>query len=451
MAVEGFFEALPQGELLPWELALREALLGALTGIAESGRKPFPVVEWIDRRVGGEIESRTSDEVVEILLRGEEPEEPRAPARQKATAAVAGAEGKRQSADFFSKLPTDRFLPWEENLRMALFRFLADWPSQTLATIHDVAKGQEIRDITRRALPQGVTVKDWVERRIGQEVEVETNNGDVINISAEARAIVTNLHSQSTKRAWPPGGAPVAMPTHPRVPSGPAARGPAHAGQDKEAFFAGLPGDELTQAELNLRQTLIDYVGKRGRAQTLLVDMATDKEVQRLKTGLLPTKVTLREWIERRIGGELECCKLEGGKIEVFLKSNGPANGSRGSQAAAARPESSEDKGRSEEKKEAFFANLPDDEFSPAEEALRDALLNFLASWKKPDPPTLSEAGPTPAVAGAKKSLLGSSGVSMKEWIDRRIGGEVETAPDAKGQVAFSRRGEMPPMKKRKT
>eukprot|EP00971_Amphidinium_carterae_P239411 4752875-Amphidinium_carterae.2 len=40
-------------------------------------------------------------------------------------------------------LDQKHFFP-KENLRMALFRFLADWPSQTLATIHDVAKGPPV-------------------------------------------------------------------------------------------------------------------------------------------------------------------------------------------------------------------------------------------------------------------------------------------------------------------
>jgi len=96
---------------------------------------------------------------------------------------------------------------------------------------------------------------------------------------------------------------------------------------------------------------------------------------------------------------------------------------------------------------EAFFATLPDGDFTPEEDQMRDALLVFIEGWTSLDPPTLSKAGSVPEIQEARAALLPKGcGVSLREWIDHRIGGEVETMPVGtmnSGEVAIGIRGEL--------
>merc|ERR1719379_3158649 len=101
------------------------------------------------------------------------------------------------------------------------------------------------------------------------------------------------------------------------------------------------------------------------------------------------------------------------------------------------------------DKKEQFFASLPDDSFTPEEEDLRDTLLAFLGQWSGPEPPSLSDAGGDQEIRRARPLVLPKGcQVSLKDWIERRIGGEIELAMDNRsGQWLFGLRGslEVPP------
>jgi hypothetical protein len=88
---------------------------------------------------------------------------------------------------------------------------------------------------------------------------------------------------------------------------------------------------------------------------------------------------------------------------------------------------------------EQFFPALPADDFTAEEVALRDALIHFLQSWRKPEPPMLSmlsqpgSAG-TNAVAFAKAMLLPRH-VQLRQWIMNRIGGDIEMVEEGPGGV----------------
>merc|ERR1712113_387272 len=89
---------------------------------------------------------------------------------------------------------------------------------------------------------------------------------------------------------------------------------------------------------------------------------------------------------------------------------------------------------------------LPEGDFTPEEDQLRDALLVFIEGWTGVDPPTLSNAGSVPEVQEARAALLPKGcGVSLREWIDHRIGGEVETMPcgTMNAQIAIGLRGQL--------
>lgn len=84
-----------------------------------------------------------------------------------------------------------------------------------------------------------------------------------------------------------------------------------------------------------------------------------------------------------------------------------------------------------EQMREAFFDSLPADEMTPQEGDLRAAIMRFLEDWRQDSAPTLSVLGSAPDIGPCKKALL-PKGVSIHSWIDRRIGGEIETVASEK-------------------
>merc|ERR1719357_2454038 len=96
------------------------------------------------------------------------------------------------------------------------------------------------------------------------------------------------------------------------------------------------------------------------------------------------------------------------------------------------------------EGREAFFAGLPKDDFTPDEERLREALLDFLYKWKergvgKGEPPSLSHAGGDADVRASRAAVLPpGTPVSLKDWIEHRMGGEIEmTRSESNKEVLF--------------
>merc|ERR1711862_606983 len=78
-----------------------------------------------------------------------------------------------------------------------------------------------------------------------------------------------------------------------------------------------------------------------------------------------------------------------------------------------------------------FFANLPSDSFTPAEDRLRQALYDFLTQ-KPRHLHHLSAAGSDEGIKGPRKEVLETTDckVPLKEWIEQRIGGEIEVHKD---------------------
>jgi len=90
---------------------------------------------------------------------------------------------------------------------------------------------------------------------------------------------------------------------------------------------------------------------------------------------------------------------------------------------------------------DAWFAALPEDGFTPDEEQLREALLAMLKSWRGPGAPTVAEGEKNARVRKHKlKVLPDGCPASLADWIDRRIGGEVEMD---EAQKHFGLRGEL--------
>lgn len=435
-----FFASLPADELTPTEHALRKALVKAIA--ASSG--PFPIIEWIDRRIGGEVETRQDENgFYEIVERGAGP-----------------PVGENHRSDtskeaFFSKLSPEAFAPPEEALREAVFEFLATWRSPELATLVQLGAYPEVQRRALSFLPRNIPLRDWIEHRIGGEIEFRPGRypgAEVVYLTESARASVMAKFQQMSGMAPPmgPGMLPMGPPMMPVPPmgvvpapcAGPPPRGAA--APDKDAWFAGLPGDELLPGEMALREAILNWIQRWPQLRPAnrppgspphLADAGSDNDIRRARTELIPKMVKLADWIERRIGGEVELrmAATGNGQQEVYLRGTAP-------------PEVNASARGGTEAKERFFASLPEEEFSPEEDELRAALLEFLERWTGATPPALTEAGAEEEISKLRRAVLPKGcPVSLKEWIDRRIGGEIETRAGPDGKAIFGLRGTLGP------
>jgi len=450
-----FFAGLPADKWTPIEHNLRKALLKACA----SNNNQFPLIEWIDRRIGGEVETRrTEDGFYEILLRdngnddGDE------------GGVIGGGAGKETlrgatKEEFFSSLSPDEFAPPEEALREAIFEFLATWSSPELATLQQLSNFPKVQKARGQFLPKGVSLKDWIEHRVGGEIEFRRGNKpgvEVIHLTPEAQSVVMHKFQQiSSQPIMPPMGMPpMGMPPMGMGPpmGAPAMSGPMGGGvpreqqkrADEEAWFDSLPVDRLLPKEIDLREAIINWIGRwederpahrpRG-SPPHLADAGPEPEIRRCRGALLPPKVKFTKWIERRIGGEVELRPIDNGQHEVYLRDAAPPN----------RRKQKHSGGGTQEEKDAFFATLPEDEFSVDEDNLRVAILDFLSRWEGGSPPSVADTQHDEEILQARVTLLPKGcPVSFKEWIDRRIGGEIETRADnANGTWIFGARGEL--------
>ncbi|CAK0893698.1 unnamed protein product [Prorocentrum cordatum] len=290
---------------------------------------------------------------------------------------------------FFARLPPSRLTASETELRDCLLRAAA---------------------VADRLLPRtgAVSLSAWVNRRIpGQVTLSATRDGHVTLAAGEATAA-------AAEAARPPRAGAPAAPV-PKAPPGGAPGGLPAGGSSAaaEAFFGRLPADAFTPSEEALRAALKALLAERG--PLTVSQAAAHPEVASAAKATLIRAVTLADWAERRIGSEVQAVTDERGARVLQLARQ---NDSR------------------EERREAFFSQLPDGRFTAEEEALRSALIDFLATWKSAELATLSNAGTDKGVQWAKGNLFRGfdKAVTMREWIERRIGGELELQMDAKGQ-----------------
>lgn len=306
----------------------------------------------------------------------------------------------RTAEAFFRSLPSNELLPGEVALRQAVLDWVNNYRGRGLGpTMSDAGQSRELQQARNSFLPREVTLREWVDKRIGGEIETKREDGG---------QIVFCIRGSTAKRSErPERQEPVNI-------------------EKAEDFLASLPADELTPEESDLRGAILDWVhGGRPDVPLLLGDAAKDRRITTTKTAALPQEVPIRMWIDHRIGGEIETSKDEKGRTIIQL---------RGRSMVGA--------GELRDQKEAFFESLPQDGFTAEEEDLRAALLEFLANWRGEESPTLSHAGGDDAVRRGRAAVLKrGTPVSLKEWVDRRIGGEVETVLDGTGQWAIGLRG----------
>lgn len=344
-----------------------------------------------------------------------------------------GKAGKKppvNKEEWFNALPDDQLTVEEANLRQALIDWLRDWPHRRPGNkpLHapmyfsELGQDAEIQRLRQVLLPSGVTMRDWIERRVGGEIDLQKD--------AAGNTEIFPRGSRPDPPA-PPAEEPVhaakLVPVAPPAPAAPEVHGMGEGSMSTaEAFFSSLPDDEMTQAEVDLRQTVIDLLERAGNGpKPLLSDVFKDRRVAAARSALLPPEVPLRQWLERRIGGEVTVLKNEKGMFVVSMLS-------AADEEAAPEP----DPEAARELRERFFSELPQDSFLPDEERLREAILRFLGKWTHKDPANLSQLSPDPLIKKYRQLVLGESGVPLKQWMERRMGGEVDLVPDeVTGQV----------------
>ncbi|CAK0870671.1 unnamed protein product, partial [Prorocentrum cordatum] len=475
---EDFFAELRDGDFTPQEMAARDALLDLLSW------KPgvFPLMEWIDRRLGSDLVTSIGDSGLgEISL-------------QEDLDAVDGE--PVDPAVFYAGLPDGSFSLEEEALRDAIFEFLASWRSQTLAHLGDLEKDKGVLACKKALLPRGVPLGDWIEKRIGGEVELQqeaSSRPPVIVLTPVAKPIVAAKYNRellAEERAlrgeilrwleqWPKrrGNAGKVMKLsdcgqdvdvhrvrQALLPSsvqlrewierriggevelskdeqgwfliclrGPPPGGAANAAA-AEAFFSGLPRGELNEQEQILRQSVLFYLELHSGDEPgpLLSEAGQDPAVMVAREGFLPEEVTLRTWLERRLASDVQMVQDQKSGVWLIqpagwvpppapLKADGPPP-----------------------TKEEFFSSLPADSFLDAEEDLREGILTFLESWKESMSPTLASVGKDITVRNSRAKVMPKgTPVTLKEWLERRMGGEIELASDFSGQLRFGFRGEL--------
>jgi len=351
---------------------------------------------------------------------------------------------------FLAGLPDDNFTNEETNLRDAVLASLVNGPLAVSKLASDPRLAPKIASLLLKGVSLSPFLRAWIENRIGGEVQLFDEHGQKMCklLSQNPPRQDSTLSMQDSLK-------------HTTVTVAGSAD-----------FLKSLPGDELTEKELRLRQALLDFISRMiktsGRTPTLR-DAAGSPSVKRPMTELLPKDVELRSWIEERIGEEIELRPGPTGQMSLFSRisvDSGESGGTtiRGSASGAANAavttgqRTSEAGQRTSEagsattssassvftpKVDAFFKSLPSDSFTDKEEALRDALLKFLKNWPSITPPTISTAIKDAHVNSAGKALLQTSGVKLKDWINTRIGGEVETRPGGGSEVVFGLVGQL--------
>jgi len=197
-------------------------------------------------------------------------------------------------------------------------------------------------------------------------------------------------------------------------------------------FFASLPESELSEAEMVLREALVEAIKQTTGPSSKTADMffvAQKDAVKLAKVQVsMPKSVKLTQWIERRIPGDISVSFIDG---EVLLRISG--DGDVG-------PPMEKEKGMTEMADNAreFFESLPE-ELTTEEQQMRQALLDAFSACSESESP-LSLVGQDDSVLVAKILLNLPEQVTLSQWIQQRISGDFSLSEDTNsGDYLLSR------------
>ena len=309
--------------------------------------------------------------------------------------------------------------------------FFHDLPSKELTVqevdlLHSIVK---MADALNAVLPRSVSLQEWAQKRVPADLESTINSSGIVYVTPGRLGTPRIPLAGSSGQKVAPSKSPESMPgpsgsslsAHAAMTSGP--RGQTKEKLEYNKFFDSLPTDVLSPPEMALQAMLRGYLRRHHNGSAHVTTIRScDKQVRTQIDALLPPSVPLEDWVENRLGGDLEVeLNLEG---DTVIRD--PLSCCQKEERDAKRDELSEE----------FFGGLPADCFTPEENDLRDALVSFITSWDKPGFPTLGIAGGDPAIASARQQCL-PRWVVLRDWMERRMGQEIETKMSPNGQYAI--------------
>lgn len=365
--------------------------------------------------------------------------------------------------DFYASLPENEFTEEEEWLREQMLSALKRFNGK--ARLSQLTRGEQARDLQQAraaVLPKGAPFVGWLERRLGGEVSIETEQGGgaVAALLPAGRSAATTLAKQQGKgnRAEVPPARELLRPQQPRMPPAledpkwrqrnrrqaddepelvpeeqEAKREQAKLDRERRAqeFFDTLPAEQLSDEEQSLREALFasleKVAGSQGRnnEEVRLSKVCQEEIVRQAKAALLPSEVTVANWIELRIGGEIVLGKDATGQVMCHLA---PSD-DRPAQAEAAAPRVAKEE--RDALMDAYFEGRP---LAGLERSLKSLLLEAVASkMDGPLPMRLSDVlNSEPPVQNAWKSAKATwlaqtppLEVSFARWVELRMAEEV--------------------------
>merc|ERR1712224_229452 len=150
---------------------------------------------------------------------------------------------------------------------------------------------------------------------------------------------------------------------------------------DERTYYHKLPADGMSSEEETLRARLFEFLGGGPRT---VEDVQQDRLIAAALHRVVPGEARIDHWVKYRAAKDFRCLQSEddGGEMTLKIKDW-------------------------QQEVEAFLGTLPDGEFSPEENDMREGLLAFLDEWTGDEPPTLNKACGTPEMKAKRKALLG--------------------------------------------
>lgn len=192
------------------------------------------------------------------------------------------------------------------------------------------------------------------------------------------------------------------------------------------SFLDQLPSDGFTAEENLLRDAVLAVLERQGPSSVRQV--MADREVNIRQKSLLKGTVSLVDWVDRRIGGEVETViggGRDGARLQLRRGHSKPRTGIIDEFSGSLRAGQGT---RHRQHPRDWLANLPADSFLWQEARMRDTIFDFLAAWRSPEQATLWHLETDHNIQVARHALL-PPGVLLKDWIEHRIGSEVHLEP----------------------
>lgn len=280
MAAERFFASLPRERLLPEEDALVKLLEALATKIQSFLPRVVSLQEWADKRVPDDMIDVISITQMSVNQLEEPPPEPLA------QDSVSCSAIRKENDKFFSQLPENEFLSEELELREKLLAIMkracrprGGHRRGSHSLVH-IEKAPQINSSVDSLLPHGVSLLEWIQRRLDDDIEAIRDDEMIILLR---RAKDPNVHRQ-----------------------------------DVEEFLSGLPAESFTAAEEDLRDALLRFIESwQSSTPPRLTDVAQAPGVSEAKKQLLPEGVSLKAWITSRLGGEVDLIQDATGQYAI--------------------------------------------------------------------------------------------------------------------------------------